>query len=241
MSSSTPTRTTSTDARDIPVLVAPILERNADFVVGMRPISTIEHFSPTKKFLQHAGSAVVRFTSGTEVRDATSGFRAFSREAALKLNVFDGYTYTLELIIQAGQLGIKVASVPIRVNGETRPSHLISSVPHYLFRSAISILRSLLVYSPGRSFLILGSAPLALGLLLFLRWLVLYFAGTERAHVPSLVAAAVLVILGALFWLCALLGEIMAINRRLLEDIQYQLRSQRFKDARPRERDSGDA
>jgi glycosyltransferase involved in cell wall biosynthesis len=217
------------DARDIPALVAPILERKADFVIGARPITKIEHFSRVKKLLQRVGSWVVRFTSGADVRDAPSGFRAVSREAALQLNIFDGYTYTLESIIQAARLGIRIVSVPIRVNPEKRPSRLIRSVPRYVMRSAVSILRTLLVYRPGRVFLMLGAFPMAVGALLTLRWLLLYLAfDTDRSHVPSLVAAAVLLILGALFWLCALLGELVGINRRLLEDTQHHLRRERL-------------
>ena len=217
------------DSRDIPALVAPILERKAEFVIGARPITAIEHFSVVKKLLQRLGSWVVRFTSRADVRDAPSGFRAISREAALRLNIFDSYTYTLESIIQAARLGIRIVSVPIRVNGDKRPSRLIRSVPRYVMRSAVSILRSLLVYRPGRVFLTLGAFPMAAGVLLTLRWLLLYLATeTGRSHVPSLVAAAVLLILGALFWLSALLGEIVGINRRLLEDTQYQLRRERL-------------
>jgi len=212
--------------------VTPILEKRAQFVIGARPIATIQHFSPVKKLLQFLGSWVVRFTSGTDVQDAPSGFRAISREAALRLNIFDGYTYTLESIIQAGRLGIRVASVPIRVNGETRPSRLIRNMPSYIMRSFISILRSLLVYSPGRTFLVLGTIPLFAGSALSLRWLILFMAGSERAHLPSLIAASVLLIAGFLMWLCALLGELVGINRRLLEDTQYQLRRARFEKRR---------
>lgn len=227
------------DSRDIALLVAPILERRADFVVGSRPIAAIEHFSTAKKLLQRLGSWVVRFTSGTTVQDAPSGFRAISRHAAMRLNIFDSYTYTLESIIQAGRSGIKVASVPIRINGETRPSRLIRSVPRYIVRSAISILRSLLVYRPGMTFIILGSVPLGLGSLLILRWLVLFAAGTDRTHLPSLVAATILIILGSLFWLCALIGEIIAINRRLLEDTQFQLRRTRLESLMAENADDG--
>jgi glycosyltransferase involved in cell wall biosynthesis len=217
------------EARDIPVLVRPILERKAEFVIGARPIATIAHFSPVKKLLQRLGTWVVRFTSRTSVADAPSGFRAISREAALRLNIFDSYTYTLESIIQAGRLGIRVVSVPIRVNADKRPSRLVRSIPRYVMRSALSIVRSLLVYRPGRVFMVLGAFPLAAGFLLSARWLILYWAeGTLRTHVPSLIAAAILVIIGVLFWLCALLGELIGINRRLLEYTQYQLRRERL-------------
>lgn len=214
------------DAADIPRLIAPILQRRAQFVVGDRPISDVEHFSRLKKGLQLLGSRVVQLVSGTRVHDAPSGFRALSREAALRMNVFDRYTYTLESIIQAGQSGIKVVSVPISPPRETRPSRLIRSMADYIRRSMGTILRAFLVYKPGRSFLLLGLPPAILGLVLSLRWLWLFHLGTERAHVPSLVAAAVLLIAAGLMWVMGLLGELLAINRRLLQDIQYRLRKE---------------
>ena len=217
------------NAADIPELVRPILERRAQFVIGSRPIADIEHFSPVKKLLQRVGSWVVRYTSGTQVMDAPSGFRAISREAAMRLNVFDSSTYTLESIIQAGRSGVRIASVPIRVNGETRPSRLIRSIPRYVLRSSFSIVRALFVYRPGQTFFVLGLVPFALGALLSVRWLILfYIEGTTRSHVPSLILAAIALIAAFLCWLCALLGEINGINRKLLEDVQYQLRRQRF-------------
>ncbi|MEF2074525.1 glycosyltransferase family 2 protein [Consotaella aegiceratis] len=212
------------NADDIPDLVRPILERRAQLVVGTRPIADIDHFSPLKKVLQRLGSWVVRFTSGAAVEDAPSGFRAISRDAAMRLNIFDSYTYTIESIIQAGRSGVRIVSVPIRVNGETRPSRLIRSIPRYIVRSSISILRSLFVYRPGQTFFNLGLPPFVIGAFLCLRWLIFYFDGSDRARVPSLVAAAILLILAFLCWLCALLGELSRINRRLLEDTQYRLR-----------------
>jgi glycosyltransferase involved in cell wall biosynthesis len=217
------------DARDIEVLVAPILARQAQFVIGTRPIASMDHFSPIRKLLQYVGSWVVRFTSGTNVRDAPSGFRALSRDVALRMNIFDGYTYTLESIIQAGRRGTKIVSVPIRVNGETRPSRLIRSMPHYVLRSSLSILRAFVVYSPALTFVVLGAIPFASGGGLAVRWLLLLaFSGSERTHIPSLIAAAVLLITGFLIWLFGLLGDLLAINRRLLEDVQYQLRRDRI-------------
>src|SRR5262245_3320198 len=137
------------NADDIPLLVAPILERRAQLVIGARPIATIAHFSPTKRMLQGLGSGVIRTLSGTEVADAPSGFRALSREAALRLNVFNSYTYTLESIIQAGLSNIRIESVPIRVNGETRPSRLVRSNLDYVRRSIIAMLRAFFIYQPG--------------------------------------------------------------------------------------------
>jgi glycosyltransferase involved in cell wall biosynthesis len=212
------------DARDIPKLIRPILEREAQFVIGDRPIPDIQHFSRTKRFLQRLGSRVVQIVSGTPIKDAPSGFRALSREAALRINVFDDYTYTLESIIQAGLSDIRIVSVPIRVNGETRPSRLVRSIGNYVFRSVGSILKAFFVYKPGKTFVLLSVPPALLGTALSVRWLILYLGGTERAHVPSLVMAAIFLILTALFWIAGLLGELFAINRRLLQDIQYQLR-----------------
>ena len=216
------------NAADIPELVRPIIEGRADFVVGSRPIASIEHFSPVKKLLQHLGSWVVRFTSGADVADAPSGFRAFSREASMRLNVFDSYTYTLESIIQAGRSGARITSVPIRVNGETRPSRLVRSIPRYVLRSSLSIARSMLVYRPGLSFFLLGLLPFIAGTFLSVRWLAFYLDGSTRSHVPSLVFAAVALIAAFLCWLCAIIGELNGINRKLSEDVQFQLRCIRF-------------
>jgi len=226
------------DARDMPRLIAPILQRRAQFVIGDRPISDVEHFSMLKRGLQHTGSKVVQLVSGTEVRDAPSGFRAISREAALRINIFDNYTYTLESIIQAGLSGIKIVSVPISAPRETRPSRLMKSMAGYVIRSAGTVLRAFLVYKPGRSFLLLGLAPAIVGLALSLRWLWLYSEGTDRAHVPSLVAAAVLLITAVLMWVMGLLGELLAINRRLLQDVQYRLRKSEVETANAQDRDT---
>jgi glycosyltransferase involved in cell wall biosynthesis len=226
------------NADDIPKLVAPIVERRAHMVVGSRPIRSIEHFSPTKKLLQRLGSWVVRFTSGANVLDAPSGFRAISREASMRLNIFDSYTYTLESIIQAGRSGVTILSVPIRINGETRPSRLVRSIPRYVLRSSFSIVRSMFVYRPGQTFFLLGLLPLIIGVFLSIRWLLFYFEDSSRSHVPSLILAAIMLIAALLCWLCALLGELNGINRKLLEDIQYQLRRDRLGDGRRKQADS---
>jgi glycosyltransferase involved in cell wall biosynthesis len=213
------------NAADIPALIAPILERRAQFVVGDRPITDVEHFSRLKKILQRLGSRVVRIVSGTSVNDAPSGFRAISREAALRINVFNRYTYTLESLIQAGSSGIRVASVPISHPRETRPSRLMRSMSDYVRRSAGAILYAFLIYRPGRTFFLLGLPPALLGSAILLRWLWLFAQGTERSHVPSLIAAAILLLGAALLWMLGLVGELLAINRRLLQDIQRRLRT----------------
>ena len=134
------------DATNIPDLVRPIVDGRAQSVVGARPIAEIEHFSATKKFLQRLGSWAVRMASGADIPDAPSGFRAIHREAALRLYLFNDYTYTLESIIQAGRKNLKIVSVPIRVNGELRPSRLIKSIPLYIRRSLVTILRIFILY-----------------------------------------------------------------------------------------------
>jgi glycosyltransferase involved in cell wall biosynthesis len=212
-------------AADIPRLVEPILRGEADIVVGARPIRQIKHFSPTKKLLQGFGSWVVRLASKTNVVDAPSGFRAISREAALRLNVFNEYTYTLETIIQAGRQGMAIKSVPIRTNGYLRPSRLVKSIPSYVKRSLLTILRISMTYKPLRFFAILGSIPFSFGFLLGIRWLVLFFLenGT-RSRAPSLILAAILILIGFQLWMFGLVADLMAVNRKVLEDIQLRLR-----------------
>jgi glycosyltransferase involved in cell wall biosynthesis len=212
-------------AADIPRLVEPILRGEADIVVGARPIRQIKHFSPTKKLLQGFGSWVVRLASKTNVVDAPSGFRAISREAALRLNVFNEYTYTLETIIQAGRQGMAIKSVPIRTNGYLRPSRLVKSIPSYVKRSLLTILRISMTYKPLRFFAVLGSIPFSFGFLLGIRWLVLFFLenGT-RSRAPSLILAAILILIGFQLWMFGLVADLMAVNRKVLEDIQLRLR-----------------
>lgn len=211
-------------AADIPALIQPILERRADLVIGARPIAATAHFSPVKKFLQRLGSWVVRRASGTAIEDAPSGFRAMTREVALRLNVFGRYTYTLETIIQAASLGLAVISVPVRTNPDLRPSRLVRSTARYVGRSALTILRIFLVYRPLQAFFLLGLGPNLVGLALFARFLVNWLAGTDRSYAPSLILAATCVVVGGLLWAIGLIGELMAINRRLLEEQRYEQR-----------------
>jgi glycosyltransferase involved in cell wall biosynthesis len=222
-------------AADIPKLIAPILEGKAEIVVGARPIHKTEHFSPVKKLLQRLGSWVVRVASHTNIPDAPSGFRAMSRDAAMQMNVFSNYTYTLETIIQAGQKNMAVTWVPVRTNGILRPSRLFRSIPQYVWRSIITIFRILMTYRPLRFFFFLGSIPFSLGFLLGVRWLVLYMMGTPRAHVPSLIAAAILMLAGTQLWVVGLVADLMAVNRKLLEDIQLRVRRTEFGRAGERE------
>ncbi|MEM9215079.1 MAG: glycosyltransferase family 2 protein [Cyanobacteria bacterium P01_F01_bin.150] len=212
-------------AADIPKLVAPILQGDAEIVVGERPIQSIPHFSPTKKFLQGLGSWVVRLASSTDIPDAPSGFRAMSRHAAIQLNVFNEYTYTLETIIQAGQKGMVITSVPIRTNGDLRPSRLVKSIPTYIQRSILTIFRIFMVYRPMRFFTVFGGVPFGVGMALCLRWLLLYwFDDPTRVRAPSLILAAILILVGVQLWVLGLVADVLSVNRKMLEDIQLRLR-----------------
>jgi len=209
-------------AADIPKLIEPILQGQAEIVIGARPIQQIKHFSPAKKFLQKLGSWVVRIASKTNIPDAPSGFRAISRNAALQLNVFSQYTYTLEMIIQAGQKNIAIASVPIRTNDFLRPSRLVKSIPAYIQRSILTIVRIFMTYQPLQFFIVLGTLPFGLGLILCVRWLVVF--DPDRSRAPSLIVAAILILIGFQLWMFGLIADLMAVNRKLLEDIQLRRR-----------------
>lgn len=205
-------------------LVRPILEGTAGMVVGDRQVNTIAHFSGLKKLLQRLGSRVVRWASGTDVVDATSGFRAMTRDTALRLSVFSGYSYTLETIIQAGKKGIPVASVPVMTNPKLRESRLIGSLFQYLLASSGTILRIFLMYEPLRVFLTLGVIPLLGGLFLLVRFAVFYLNGQGQGHVQSLIAAAILIVLGLQTFMLGLLADLIARNRQLSEDVSYRLK-----------------
>jgi Glycosyltransferases involved in cell wall biogenesis len=210
------------NADDIPLLTRPILQGAAEIVIGARPISAIEHFSPAKKMLQKLGSWVVRAASNTNIPDAPSGFRAISRAAAQRLMVFNDYTYTLETIIQAGQKNMTIISVPIRVNEELRPSRLVKSIPSYIKRSIITIIRIFIIYRPFKFFGTIGIFLLSLGLIIGLRFLLKFIEGDGNGHVQSLILASVLLGMGFQTLLIAFLADILSANRKLLEDIRFK-------------------
>ena len=223
---------------DVATLVAPILAGRADMVVGSRPIGEIASFSLTKKVLQRIGSWVVRRFSGTTVADATSGFRAMSREAALQLNVFSRYTYTLETIVQAALRGLRVVSVPVRVNPPTRPSRLVRSNLDYLWRTGSGMIRIFVVYRPFRSFMIPAGMLFAFATLIALRFLYYFVtAGGSAGHVQSLILAAILYGLSGVLMAVAFLGDLLAINRRLLEELQLDARRRRLPSANDKKTD----
>lgn len=210
---------------DIAKLVEPILKEKADIVIGERPIDETEHFSWKKKMFQHLGSWVVRVVSNTDIPDAPSGFRAYSREAALRLNVVNEYTYTLETIIQAGWNRTAMTSVPIRTNPDLRPSRLFKSMWKYMKRSSSVIVRSFAMYKPMRFFgilsLIFGIPGLALGF----RFLWIFAStGSGSGHVQSLILCALLLMISVLFLIAGIQADLISDNRKLLEDVQYRVR-----------------
>lgn len=211
-------------AKDIPLLIIPILEGKADIVIGARPIDAIEHFSYTKKVLQKFGSWIVRLTSGTNTLDAPSGFRAISRSAAMQLHVFNQYTYTLETIIQAGLKGLIITSVPIRTNADLRPSRLVKSVSSYVRRSIFTILRIFMTYRPFRCFAVPGAISFGVGLIIGGRFLILYFSGNGSGHIQSLILCSLLLGVGFFLIIAGLIADLISVNRQLLERLDWRIK-----------------
>lgn len=209
---------------DIEKLVRPILDGTTDIVIGERPIDQTEHFSPLKKKLQHFGSWVVRKASNSDIPDAPSGFRAYSREAAMHLNVANEYTYTLETIVQAGRTKIAQMSVPIRTNAELRPSRLFNSMFGYVKKSMLTIIRAYIMYKPLKFFTIVGAIPFLAGVGVGIRFIVYLCMGQSDGHIQSLILAAILILIGFMTFIIGLQADIIAANRKLLEDIQYHVR-----------------
>lgn len=212
------------NADDIEQLIQPILRREAELVIGARPILATEHFSPLKKFLQRLGSRVVRLVSETDVSDAPSGFRAFSRQAAIQLNVFSQYTYTLETIIQAGAKNIRIANVPVRTNPDLRPSKLVRSIGDYVRRSILTIGRVFVIYRPFRFLGWIAGTLLILGALLGIRYLYFMAIGEGKGHIQSVILMAILLLMGFHTLSMAIIADLVSINRRLLEEVQVGLR-----------------
>jgi len=216
------------DAAYITELIQPILNKNAEIVIGSRSIEETAHFSYIKKKLQRFGSWVVRVCSNTDVPDATSGFRAFSRKAAMKLNVFSNYTYTLETIIQAGQKGIPIISVPVKTNPPLRPSRLITSTPAYIYFSIVTIIRIFVVYRPFRFLASIGTIMFFLGSVLGFRFLYFYFfTASKSGHIQSLILTAILIIMGFQVFISAFLADLISVNRKMLEDLKHELNNKK--------------
>lgn len=212
------------NAEDIQRLIQPILDQRAHIVIGDRGVATLETFSPAKRLLQRAGSWVIARAAGVNTPDATSGFRALSREAALRTMVLSDYSYTLETLIQAGARRMAVEYVPVRTNPQTRPSRLMRNIPHYLANSGTTILRAYTMYRPLRVFITLGSLLILGGLFLSLRYLYFVTVGQGLGHVQSVILAAILFIVGFQVLLIGLLADLVGFNRKILEEMLYRLR-----------------
>jgi glycosyltransferase involved in cell wall biosynthesis len=215
-------------ATHIALLIEPIVRREAEIVIGARPIADIEHFSPLKKALQKLGSTVVRWVSDTDVTDAPSGFRALSRQAAMQINVFSQYTYTLETIIQAGAKNIPVVSVPIGTNADLRPSRLVKSLRSYVRRSVATMGHVFVIYRPFRFLGVIAALLLAAGVLLGARYLYFVMIGEGKGHVQSVILAGVLLLMGFNTLSLAVIANLISVNRRLIEDVQVHLRELRL-------------
>lgn len=211
-------------SEDIPLLLKPLREGKADMVIGARPIRNHGEFSPAKKLLQRLGSWAVRIASRTRVEDAPSGFRAMTRECAMRLNVFNSYTYTLETLIQAGQSNLRVASVPICINPATRPSRLMRSIFAYVCRSAITIFRVFLLYRPLPLFFIPGGLLLLAGMIGASRFVWFYLTQGGSGHVQSVVFSAMCLMLAVLMFMMGVLADLSSTSRRLLEQVHVRVR-----------------
>ena len=208
---------------DIETLVKPIIENNADMVIGARDIKNHKEFSSFKKILQIFGSNVVKLISGADVVDAPSGFRAFSAACASRINIFDNFSYTMETIIQSSAKGFRIVSVPVRVNRQIRKSRLFKNTFQYVFRSACTILRMFAIYRPFRFFTLFALTFMSLGAVLLIRYMYFFINKDGAGHIQSLLLAAILVIIGFLIQVIAIFADLISINRKLLEDIQAKI------------------
>jgi glycosyltransferase involved in cell wall biosynthesis len=211
-------------AKDIHKLVQPILAGEAELVIGDRGVGTISHFPAHKRALQTLGSKVVSATAGFNIPDATSGFRALTRQIALETMVLSNYSYTLETLIQAGAKRVRVAFVPIEINPPERPSRLISSIRRYLVNSSVTIMRSFTMYRALRIFTTISLILLLAGTVIGVRFLVAFVQNRGAGMVQSLILAAVFLIVGFITFLIGLIADLVSFNRKILEEILYRVR-----------------
>jgi glycosyltransferase involved in cell wall biosynthesis len=213
-------------AEDINRLVEPILKGESEMVIGDRGVRTIEHFEPHKRLLQRIGSRVVSITAGFEIPDATSGFRAITREVALETMVLSNYSYTLETLIQAGAKKTRVSFVPVETNPPERPSRLFRNIRNYLVNSTVTLMRSFAMYRALRIFTIISIVMLLLGSAIGIRFLIYYFQGQGSGMIQSLILAAVFLIVGFITFLIGLIADLVSFNRKILEEVLFRLRKQ---------------
>jgi glycosyltransferase involved in cell wall biosynthesis len=211
-------------ARDIKRLVEPILNGEAELVIGDRGVTSVDHFPAHKRALQAIGSQVVSATAGLDIPDATSGFRAITREVALETMVLSNYSYTLETLIQAGAKHVRVKFVPVETNPPERPSRLFSSIRHYLVNSTVTILRSFAMYRALRIFTVISAIMLLAGMFIGVRFLFFFLQGQGGGMIQSLILAAIFLIVGFLTFLVGLLADLVSFNRKILEEVLYRLR-----------------
>jgi glycosyltransferase involved in cell wall biosynthesis len=223
---------------DIPKLIEPIVAGEADMVIGDRQTEKIEHFGFLKKKLQKTGSQIVRVLSNTDVPDAVSGFRAFSRQAALQINIVSRYSYTVETVIQAGDKRMKIASVPVRTNPKTRESRLITSIPRFVLNQVSTMVRMYTMFRPLKMFFMMGGLFVLGGLIPTVRFLYFYLLGQGDGHIQSLVLAAVLILVGIQLWVLGLLGDVISFNRKLIEEALLRVRRIELKEAGRQDLDS---
>ena len=209
---------------DIIKLIQPILDKRADIVIGNRQVETIHHFSPLKIFLQKLGSWTVRQLSGTKIPDATSGFRAYTKEAALQMNVISDFTYTVETIISAGNKNLAIEHTPVRTNKKLRESRLFPSIAIYIRRSLVTMLKAYSMYRPLKLFTIAGGTTFLIGLAIGCRYLFFFFQGQTEGHVQSLILSAIMLIVGFQIIMMGISAELIAVNRQILEDIQVRIK-----------------
>ena len=217
-------------ANDMEKLIQPIIEKTCDIVIGARPIDKIKTFSFTKKFLQKFGSWIVKIIAGIDVKDAASGYRAFSKKALLNINVFNPFTYTIETIIQAKNKNLIIKNIYINVNEQkNRKSKLFKNNFDYILKQTKTLIRFFIIYRPVKFFVLLATIFLFLGIFLAIRYLYFYFLLDGKGHIQSLILCAILTILSFILYMIAILGDLFTINRKLLEDIQYELRLKKYK------------
>jgi glycosyltransferase involved in cell wall biosynthesis len=221
------------NASDIQSLVNPILAGEADLVVGDRGVSTLSSFSASKRVLQRLGSWIISRASGVKTPDATSGFRAISREAAIQTIVLSNYSYTLETLIQAGSRRMSVVHIPVRTNPVSRPSRLMTNIPHYLANSSVTIVRAYTMYRPLRVFTLIGSVLTLLGVILGLRYVYFVLMGQGGGKIQSLILAAILLIIGFQTFVIGLVADLIGFNRKILEEILFRIRRSELDQSQP--------
>ncbi|MBR5304333.1 MAG: glycosyltransferase family 2 protein [Candidatus Gastranaerophilales bacterium] len=217
-------------ASDIEKLIKPILHNDVDITVGVRPVDKIREFSLFKKIMQKFGSFMVKIVSGVDIKDAASGFRALNQKAMMHLNIFNNFTYTVEMIIQAKYKNLVLKNVDISVNEQkNRKSKLFKSSFDYIFKQAKNLIRFFIIYRPCRFFTIISTTLFFVGFVLGLRFLYYYFNFDGSGHIQSLILCAIILTMSFVCFMLAIVGDLFQVNRKILEDIQFEIRQKKYK------------